>query len=101
MTEQHECEWTPLDTNFGELDEAEWFICEHCPAILSREDVIARLNEYNTLKAATEKLSALSAAFIYARLAHLLTAEDVFCPACDAGAGHCNGPHKGNDEIPF
>ena len=23
---------------------------------------------------------------------------DWFCPACDAGAGHCNGPH---DEIPF
>ena len=27
--------------------------------------------------------------------------EDGFCPACDAGVGHCNGPHKGNDEIPF
>lgn len=27
--------------------------------------------------------------------------EDIFCPACDAGAGHCNGPHKGSDEIEF
>lgn len=24
--------------------------------------------------------------------------EDVFCPACDAGVGHCNGPHKGTEE---
>ena len=27
--------------------------------------------------------------------------EDEFCPACDAGTGHCIGPHKGSDEIPF
>lgn len=27
--------------------------------------------------------------------------EDGFCPACDAGVGHCNGPHKGSDEIEF
>ena len=27
--------------------------------------------------------------------------EDEFCPACDAGVGHCIGPHKGSDEIPF
>jgi len=29
--------------------------------------------------------------------------EDGFCPVCDAGVGHCTGPHthKGNDEIPF
>ncbi len=49
MTE-HVHEWTPIDTNFGEIEEAEWFICEHCPAILSREEVISRINEYETLK---------------------------------------------------
>jgi len=27
--------------------------------------------------------------------------EDEFCPACDAGAGHCIGHHEDNDEIPF
>ena len=26
---------------------------------------------------------------------------DEFCPACDAGAGHCIGHHEDNDEIPF
>lgn len=63
MTEQHECEWIPIDTNFGEIEEAEWFVCEHYPAILSREDVIARLNEYKTLKKATEALSAVDASW--------------------------------------
>ncbi len=47
--DRHVHDWTPIDTNFGELEEAEWFICEHCPAILSREEVIARLNKIDRL----------------------------------------------------
>lgn len=27
--------------------------------------------------------------------------DEPFCPACDAGVGPCNGPHRGNDEIPL
>ena len=27
--------------------------------------------------------------------------EEQFCPACDAGVGHCNGPHNGSDKMPF
>jgi len=27
---------------------------------------------------------------------------ETFCPACDAGVGQCNGPHKGNaGEVPY
>ena len=36
-----------------------------------------------------------------AELLALLEEQERFCPACDAGAGHCNGPHKGSDEIGF
>ena len=38
---------------------------------------------------------------VEAKIALETKQESEFCPACDAGVGHCNGPHKGSDEIPF
>lgn len=52
MGDEHVHDWTPIDTSFGEMVVAEWFMCEGCPAILSREEVCARLNKIERLDAA-------------------------------------------------
>jgi len=55
MTE-HVCEWRFGEDEFGRLI----FVCggPDCDLVLKPEDAIARLNEYETLKKATERLSA-------------------------------------------
>ena len=52
MTEQHECEW-----HFYEESSDGAFCVNGCRGRLSRDDAELRLNEYETLKKATDALS--------------------------------------------
>ena len=55
MTE-HVHEWAiniAFEHNYGA-----WGVCKNCMEVLKQEEIEARLNEYETLKAATERLSA-------------------------------------------
>ena len=58
MTEQHECKWIPkvVFTKHGDGKVQAW--CRSCPNIIDGESIKFRLNEYETLKRATEALTA-------------------------------------------
>ena len=60
MTEQHECEW------MWNNDSMIPFVCKEpdCRRFLDRQQSVSRLNEYETLKRATEALSAEDAEYI-------------------------------------
>lgn len=54
MTEQHECEWQSIVDWWRK---SSWFRCRNCGAEIEMHEAELRLNEYETLKKATEALS--------------------------------------------
>jgi len=61
MTEKHE--WF-----YPDFDNSAYAHCVKCPAVLEPKEIAIRLNEYETLKKATERLSAEDARFASKRL---------------------------------
>ena len=80
MTE-HVHDWWPMPIKYG--GDAEFYgaecLIEGCDAILMETEVASRLNEYETLKKATERLSAEDAK----SLSHDLQVVKAFAPFDD------------------
>ena len=99
MTE-HVHEWKWQDNGDGYY----WFFCEHptCNAEISTEEAEARLNEYETLKAATERLSAAWVCeFCFACLLEGnlpddwdLVFQSAICPSCQKKVAQDGGYHN-------
>ncbi len=63
MTERHEWRWDE------DVDGVQFLYCKRCPETIFPDEILSRLNEYETLKKATEVLSAEDATSAYEILA--------------------------------